>query len=546
MTNTLDQLYNAPLEKLERIRLEVIEHFSVLLQVQGRSHHLKTNIENLIKQMSLDIIKQASNQTNTPETTSHELEEHSKRLGQTLMLLNRQQERQWNESSHHVQNIMVTFNHIIDKLVSSVNELEFYSTHDPLTGLHNRRYFTEILEYETARSMRHHYPFSVLLIDLDNFKTVNDTYGHFCGDTLLKSLANILRAYLRKGDIISRIGGDEFAIILTETIAENARELAELLRKMVSDTVFEDEQGHRYHITISIGVVTYPQDATDIMELLSHVDAALYEAKEQGRNEVILFSSLMKQMFPEKKLKGFIEELRTAIEEKRIVPYFQPIVHCASNDILGYEVLARLKKENGEIVPAVEFVDLIESHGLSLPFNQHILLQTLHALKAHIAANKDNVRVFINISARAILTHNLIDFTEKACKAIGLSTQSLVFEILERDAIQDIISMRELLTKMRARGFAFALDDFGSGFNSFHYLHEMHFDFIKIAGSFVTDILNSTVDHALVRHICRLCQELHIMTIAESVESAEILAELKAIGVDCAQGAAMGLPQPMM
>lgn len=541
MNDVVNETQNVPIADLEKIRVEVIAQFSSLLQLQGRSRILKKNIEKLVKQFFIELIGNLP-----PETESyHPIADHYYRLVSTLKLLSLQQDQQFNASENYVESVMVEFNEIIGKLMASVHELEFYSTHDPLTGLHNRRYFNEILEYEIARASRHDYPFSIFLIDLDNFKDVNDTYGHLSGDELLQNLAKLLRSYLRKGDILCRIGGDEFAAILTETPLENAKEVGELLRKMISSTIFNDLKGNRYHITVSIGVVNYPNDAKDLMELLSNVDVALYQAKEKGKDEVITFGSLETKAHPERKIKTYVEELRIALEENRIVPYFQPIVSCKDNEIFGYEALARLQKENGEIVTAANFVEVIESHGLSRKFNQAIFTYALKSLKTKMLESERSIKIFLNVSARAVQAQNLLDYVVNLCKELEISTENVVFEILESDAIKDIISMREFILDLRVKGFAFALDDFGSGYNTFHYLHELPIDYVKIEGAFVRNIMNSKIDYALVYNICRLCRDLNITTVAEFVEDGVVFNELKKIGIDYAQGYYVGKPAPV-
>jgi len=428
-----------------------------------------------------------------------------------------------------------------------MGELEYYSTHDPLTGLYNRRYFNEMLEYEVGRSGRHRHEFSVLMLDLDDFKDVNDTYGHPRGDDVLRRLAEVMRLSMRIGDLATRIGGDEFAIILTETGREGAKVVAEKLCAELRDIAFEGLDGKTFHITTSIGLMTFPRDAQSVSDLMSGVDIGLYRAKQLGKNSVCTVDFVEDKILASRAVRDQAEKLREHLQNDRIVPYFQPILDCKTGKVFAYETLARLCQPNGETVAAGEFIETIEKYGMGRELDRIMIQKSLAALKLHIAGQgAASCKLFMNLSAQEIQGRGILGYAEQVCQDLEIPPNNLVFEILERDAIGDMAHMRKFLTELRKKGFSFALDDFGSGYNSFHYLRELHFEYVKLDGTFVRNILNSKVDHSLVSNLSRLCQDLGILMVAEFVESREILEALQKMDVDFAQGFHLGVPTPRM
>jgi diguanylate cyclase (GGDEF)-like protein len=429
-------------------------------------------------------------------------------------------------------------------LSKSLSELEYYSTHDPLTGLHNRRHFNEMLEYEIDRSERHKHEFSILMLDLDDFKDINDSYGHPCGDATLRSVSEILRNNTRKGDLTTRIGGDEFAIILTETTQYGAHEVAEKLRVALRGHKFEAPGGKTFHITTSIGLIAYPNDAQNITDLMAGVDIGLYRAKTIGKDSVCSVEEVEDKIQVGRFVRDHAEHLRDALRNDRIQPFFQPIFDCQSGEVFAFEALARLVEPSGETLSAGAFIETIEKYGMGRELDRIMIQKSLQTLKAHIAANGAPRKLFINLSSQEIQGRGVLGFAEQMCTELGVPPQSVVFEILERDAIGDMTRMRKFLAELRRSGFSFALDDFGSGYNSFHYLRELHFEFVKLDGDFVRNILASKIDYALVRNLSNLCSDLGMLMVAEFVESQEIMDALKEMGVNYAQGFHLGVPTP--
>lgn len=425
----------------------------------------------------------------------------------------------------------------------TMEELEYYSVHDPLTGIHNRRYFNDMLEYEVGRSERHQHDFSILLLDLDDFKDINDSYGHPLGDEVLKKIAESMGLFLRKGDIATRMGGDEFAIILPETSAGGAKVVAEKIRAHLQRLSFTSPEGKSFHITTSIGIISYPEDVQNVQELMAGVDVALYRAKDLGKNEICEFNKAAHLTKTVRDSRSLVEELRCAMNEERIDPFFQPIVDCKTGEIFAYESVARLIERDGRTMTAAKFIETIEKYGLGRHLDRIIVRKVIESNKRIIESQGEAKRLFINLSAQEIQGRGILGYAEELCNQLEVPPSSIVFEILERDAIGDILNMNRFLTNLRKKGFSFALDDFGSGYNSFHYLRELHFEYVKIDGAFVRNLPNSRVDRALVKNLSKLCQELDILIIGEFVESAEIFSMLKEMGVNYAQGFYIGMPQ---
>jgi diguanylate cyclase (GGDEF)-like protein len=428
-------------------------------------------------------------------------------------------------------------------LSHTLQELEYYALHDPLTHLYNRRHFLAMLDYEIGRSRRHHHPFSLLMIDLDDFKDINDTYGHPTGDVALQEVAEILRTTVRQGDLVCRLGGDEFVLLLPETAAAGARTTARKLRERLRAKEIATSETS-FHLTCSIGGVTYPADGDTATSLLAHLDLAIYEAKRRGKDEVCLYEEMRQAGFATNedlgKLREEAEVLRVALKEGRIVPYFQPIREIKTGRIVAYEVLARLLEKEGGVIPAGRFIGAIEKYGLGRELDRHIIAQALSILREK---GEFAPRLFLNLSAQEIQHRNILGFAARLCHQWRIAPGQIVFELLERDAVSDIEKVRMFIAQLRKKGFRFALDDFGSGYNSFHYLRELEFDFVKIDGAFIRGIETSFKNDVLVRNLARLCRELGIQTVAEHVESEAILRRLQKLGITHAQGYHLGLPR---
>jgi diguanylate cyclase (GGDEF)-like protein len=430
------------------------------------------------------------------------------------------------------------------KLLSrTLAELEYYAMHDPLTGLYNRRHFNNVLEYEVGRSERHVHEFSLLMLDLDDFKDINDSYGHPTGDDALCGVAEILREQIRKGDIAARIGGDEFSVLLMETGRVGATTVAGTLGQTLRERVFTAPDGKHFHLTASIGIATYPVDARNESDLLAGADVAMYRAKDMGKDGACTLDALKGRSEGARNTRDYAEQLREALHQDRIVPYYHSIVNCQTGELFACETLARLIEPNGDIVSAGMFIEAIEKYGLGRDLDRIIISKAFAAKRERMRSGAaPDLKLFLNLSAQEIQGRGILGFAEELCNTLQIPPSCVVFEILERDAIGDMTNMRKFLTNLRGKGFAFALDDFGSGYNSFHYLRELRFEYVKIDGAFVRNILNSKVDYALVHNLSRLCQDIGIQTVAEFVENQAIFDALQHMGINYAQGFHLSLP----
>lgn len=438
-----------------------------------------------------------------------------------------------------VKNIENYFNKMLDSIQDYYEKLQELSDRDYLTGLYNRRKFEEFLTYEVKRSVRHRHKFTILMIDLDNFKYINDTYGHASGDLVLKEVTQIFASNLRNADILARIGGDEFAVILPETSYENGHAVVEKLRASLESTPIS-LMFDQVSLTASFGIAEYPEQGENIEALLTGSDLAMYKAKRAGKNTIARADQSDQEMASEIQKKG--EFLRRAIDEDRVEPFVQPIYSVKTGEIYGYEVLARIR-DGERYMAAGQFIEVAESLGFACKIDQIILTKGLKAREERSMWNK---RFFFNLSTKSLFGGEYIDVIKSHYEKEPQATQSgVTIEILEREAIHNVNGLMDIIEEMKEIGISFALDDFGSGFSSFVYLKYFDTDFVKIDGEFVKNIVVNEKDRIFVKHIHQIAKEFGKKTIAEYVEDEETLQILKEIGVDYAQGFHYGHPHQL-
>ncbi len=438
-----------------------------------------------------------------------------------------------------VKNIENYVNKMLDSIQDYYEKLQFLSDRDYLTGLYNRRKFEEFLSYEIKRSTRHQHKFSILMIDLDNFKYVNDTYGHASGDMVLKEVTEILGSNLRNADILARIGGDEFAVILPETPYEEGFAVVEKLRSQLENTPIS-LMYDQITLTASFGIAEYPDQGENIEMLLTGSDLAMYKAKRAGKNTIARADQSDQEMATEIQKKG--EFLRRAMDEGRVEPYAQPIYDVRTGKVFGYEILARIR-EGDRIMAAGQFIEVAESLGLACRIDNIILSKGLQTREEKAMWD---IEFFFNLSTNSLFSGNYVELIEEhyAHRPAGKKA-GVTIEILEREAIHNVKGLMDIIDEMQKKGINFALDDFGSGFSSFIYLKYFDTEYIKIDGEFIKNITVNEKDRIFVKHINQIAQEFGKKTIAEYVEDEETLEALKEIGVDYAQGYYFGRPQPL-
>jgi diguanylate cyclase (GGDEF)-like protein len=418
-------------------------------------------------------------------------------------------------------------------------ELEFYATRDPLTLLYNQRVFWELLQYEVERAKRYDYKFAVLVVDLDNFNFINDTYGHAFGDVFLQSVARTLEKEKRKGDILARYGGDEFTFILPMCDLPQAYSVAERIRSAINNLKIEAPDRKQVNLTCSVGVAIFPDHAENAQDLFILADTLMYRAKETGKNSVVIATT--EDLFSaQKKEKEMVFILKEALEKKKIVPYFQPIYDLRSGKLFACELLARLVVD-GEVLPAGKFIPTAEKLGLIaeldyLTIEKALALAKEKAYKGYF---------FINLSPKVFIVRQFIDRVLKLVRDADFPPENIVFELTEREAVKNISLLQDFLKLLQLSGFKFCIDDFGSGFSSFQYIKHFLVNFVKLEGDFVVGLSQrSLVDSAIVESVLSLCQRLNIRVVAEYVENEEILIILRNLGVPFGQGYFLGKPSP--
>jgi diguanylate cyclase (GGDEF)-like protein/PAS domain S-box-containing protein len=423
-------------------------------------------------------------------------------------------------------------------------QLTWQATHDALTGLPNRRGFEDALGHmlDTARTQyRQH---ALLYIDLDQFKLVNDTCGHVTGDELLRQLAGVMQPLVRESDLLARLGGDEFGVLLDGCSPDKARNIADNLRETIETFRFV-HAGRIFKILASIGLVCIDADSSDMHAILSAADAACYMAKEKGRNRVWVHEPDDADLRERRSEMRLISRITHAVEENRLVLFRQhirPLRADVTRPPMN-EVLVRMLDEDGRMLMPMAFIPAAERYGMMAAIDRWVVRQTCHWMAGARAPVHDILS--INISGQSLSDDDFLNHVLDRFSQSGADPARFCFEITETAAIANWNRALLFITTLREMGCRFALDDFGSGMSSFAYLQNMPVDFVKIDGRFVRNIAVNRTDHAMVEAIHRIAHVMGIGTIAEFAESAEILATLREIGIDYAQGFAIHRPQAL-
>ncbi|QDF28541.1 putative bifunctional diguanylate cyclase/phosphodiesterase [Halarcobacter anaerophilus] len=440
-----------------------------------------------------------------------------------------------------IDSILTTLLNLVGsiKAINKYTEnLEFYATRDPLTGLFSQRVFRDLLSYEIKRAARHKYQFGVLVIDCDNFKPINDTYGHSFGDDFLKAFADLLKDSKRDEDILSRYGGDEFTVILPESTEREVYTVASRILEKVGNFELEAPDATKVSLTVSIGMAIYPNHSTHAKELFNIADTMMYQAKNQGKNAIRFPSEYdIEEIHKEVEDKSMI--VLDAIKNEKIVAHFQPIMNTSDNSVEINELLMRIEIKD-EVLTAGKFIETAESLGIVHKMD-YIVIE-----KAFKKINETNYEgiLFINLSPKALIIGEFIEKIVNLTHKYNINKEKIVFEITERETVKSFTLLEKFVKNLKLEGFSFAIDDFGSGFSTFHYVKRFPIDYIKIDGDFIINLHKDEKDLAFVKSIVALAKELKVKTIAEFVEDEEILKFLKEIDVTYAQGFYIGKPSP--
>lgn len=417
-------------------------------------------------------------------------------------------------------------------------DLEYYATRDPLTNLHNQRMFWELLGYEVGRAKRHDQQFAVMVLDMDNFKTINDRYGHHFGDSFLQVFTELLHGAIRDGDLLSRYGGDEFCIILPETGDTQAHMVAQRIAEQLEAFSMETPDGSRIKATTSIGIAIFPNHGDDSKDLFLVADNMMYKAKKSGKNAIAIPSAdEMAEVFRKAGEKSIM--IQNALDQGKIVPFFQPICDAATGEIVIHELLMRIQLGD-HIVTANDFIEEAESMGIVHKMDYQLIE------KAFIQIKEQDYQgmLFINLSPKALIVGEFVGRVHRLAMESGIEPSRIVFEITERETVSNLSLLEKFVLDIKLQGFSFAIDDFGSGYSSFQYIKRFPVDYIKIEGEFIRNMLQDEVYLAFIKSIVTLAKELKIRTIAEYVEDGEILEAVGHLGIDYAQGYHISRPSP--
>jgi diguanylate cyclase (GGDEF)-like protein len=412
-------------------------------------------------------------------------------------------------------------------------QLEMHASVDSLTGLANRNVLKDRIRHAIAAAQRQRNMIAVGFMDLDNFKFVNDSLGHSIGDELLKRVAERLSSCLRGQDTIARYGGDEFAFVLAGQHEEKS--VALLMERIlkVLDRPFHIDH-NKFFISCSIGLSFYPRDGEDVDTLLKNADAAMYRAKERGRNNFQFYTPAMNQKVTDRL--SLEAKLRQALEADEFVLHYQPKVELATGRIVGVEALLRWNAPHGGLVAPSTFIPLAEETGLIVPIGEWVLNTACSHIRALRETGLAPVQVAVNISARQFESRNLVELVNKALMKSGLEAGLLELELTESLVMQNPEEVIRVLLDLKDMGLHLSIDDFGTGYSSLSYLQRLPVDRLKIDQSFVRDIGADPNDAIIARAVISLGHNLGMSVVAEGVSSNEQLQFLRRNGCDEMQG----------
>ncbi|KFZ37383.1 D-glycero-D-manno-heptose 1-phosphate guanosyltransferase [Shewanella mangrovi] len=423
------------------------------------------------------------------------------------------------------------------------SELSFHANYDALTGLPNRTHFEDLLQ----RLLMEHdqTPVCIAFVDLDQFRVINNMSGHMAGDRLICQIAERLKLLVRKGDIVARLGGDEFGILMHACNRDSATVIAERICSQIRGHQFS-WQGREHKVSASIGIAPMERSEDDIYTVMAQADAACRLAKDAGRNQYQVYDER------DNRFKRFYTEMTASLEiiealaNDRFQLYFQEIraVNRPANG-LHLEILLRMKRDNGELLSPGVFFPAAERYDLVARVDRWVIDNLLRWGNTHPELWQQCEQISVNLSAASIGDHEFMEWLEKQLLAEADLAKTLCFEITETAVLTQVEQACKLLDMLQCLGCKLAMDDFGAGFSSFSYLKKLALDYVKIDGQFVVNLCQDNADRAIVAAVCQLAQELQFATVAEFVESAQILTELEHIGVDYAQGYAIHKPMPL-
>jgi len=426
-------------------------------------------------------------------------------------------------------------------------QVSWQASHDSLTGLSNRYSFDlklkELLKDAKAHDRKH----TLLYMDLDQFKIVNDTCGHVAGDELLRQVSQLLSSHLKEGETLARLGGDEFGVLMTDSNAQESLFVANKIRHSVSN--FRFGWGEKsFSIGVSIGLSQIQADSASVEQLLSAADSACYAAKDNGRNQVHVYQAGSSEASSRQNEMQWFTIIQSALEDDRFRLYAQAIKPVGySAESAYYEVLIRMVDKQGELITPGAFIPAAERYGLMSAIDCWVISNVFELIMEHSSQYlRSNLRLAINLSGSSLCGKDVLEFITRAVQRYNIPADMITFEITETAAISNLSAANHFIRELKNAGCLFSLDDFGSGLSSFAYLKNLPVDCLKIDGAFVKDMVEDPIDRAMVESINQIGHVMKLKTIAEFVENDEILNCVNRIGVDFAQGYGIAKPVPLI
>jgi len=417
--------------------------------------------------------------------------------------------------------------------------LRFLADHDPLTELLNRRRFRSELDQYVSFTARYGGRGAVMVIDIDGLKAVNDRYGHRSGDILIRRVSEILRERVRGTDLVARLSGDEFAVLMPQTDIAGAMQLGEDLRTQVAEGLpLNSEIGDA---TISVGIAMFGSgDGMAAEAVLVAADQAMYQAKEEGRNRIMLFQAGQEGEAPQRP-QTTSARIRDALTQNRLRLATQPIRSLASGGIERYELLLRMTGDDGELLPAASFITVAERSGMIQELDRWVVARALELIGERERAGAP-VSLHMNISGVSVTDLSVLEFIERRLDEGEADPARCTFEITQTAQVRDYDTAAGFADRLSEFGCEVAIDDYGAGFGPFAYLQKVPFDVIKIDGTFIRDMARNDADQLTVKAIVQIARGLGKRTIAEFVEDEDTRTMLRDYGVDMAQGYHLGRP----
>lgn len=425
----------------------------------------------------------------------------------------------------------------ITALKNHAKELDRAANYDELTGLPNRQLLEERVNTARSHADRHQRALSVCYLDLDNFKNLNDRFGHALGNQALKTLAKRLSRALRSGDTVARIGGDEFILLLQN---DNHEEVYQRVLATINEPLMMGED--TLTLTASLGITHYPEDNADTEGLIRHANQAMYSAKEKGRNQFHFFDPGLDE--DRRKRRDQLAEISRALENDEFMLFFQPQIQISDCQLVGFEALIRWNHPARGILAPGQFLPAVENSHLEVPLGQWVLKEAIHQMNAWKEAG-ETLAVSINVSAQQLMDRRFADYLESYLSSHpDLNPALITLEVLESTALEDTKRASNVLARCRALGIQVALDDFGTGFSSLTYLRTLPVDTIKIDQSFILNMLEDVNDRAIVESVIFLAQRFQRPALAEGVETMAHAKALRDMGCHFAQGYGIARPMP--